>query len=206
MPGRQAAPLSRAHPQPLSHGHARRVAVHRQHRSDRPGVSRRRARAGAAHRARLDLRSSVLDRRRGPQRARSAALALHRGGARLRGRPRGRGAGSARPANPARERLELFDVPLLGDDRVGIPRARSRAAPIAISARHQQHLRERRESRLRRLALSARRPEGARAPVPSGRSQRHGRSPDRHARSSDRGAGMERSIARRWRISAPCPR
>ena len=37
---------------------------------------------GGPHRARVDLGPSVLDRRRGPQRARSAPVALHRGGAR----------------------------------------------------------------------------------------------------------------------------
>ena len=157
VPGRQAAPLSRAHSQPLSHGHARRLAVHRQHRSPRPGVSRRRARAGAAHRARLDLRSPVLDRRRGAQRARSAALALHRGSARLRGRPRRRGSGSTRPTNSARERLELSDIPLLGDDRVGILERSRVPRRLCDIAGYQQYPRERRESRVRGLALPARR-------------------------------------------------
>ena len=45
------------------------------------------------HRTALDFRSSVLDRRRGTQPARSAAAALHRGGAGRGGGARGPGTG-----------------------------------------------------------------------------------------------------------------
>ena len=76
-------PLLRARPgrRALSGRAARRVAVDRQHRPARPRVPAQAEGAGRAHARALGLRPPLLDRRAGPQRARPAADALHRGGA-----------------------------------------------------------------------------------------------------------------------------
>ena len=62
--------------------------------------------------------------------------------------PRPPGAGGARPPHPPRERVHVSGVPALGHAGMGVPHPGRRACRLRHSARHQQHLRERLQSRL----------------------------------------------------------
>ena len=120
-------------------------------------------------RARVDLRSPVLDRRRRRQPARPDAAAVHRGDRAARRQPRARRAGRARPPAGAGERLQLRQLRRRRDDRMGIPARDRRARRLPAAARRQQRLRQQRQPRLRPARLSARRAGRARAAVPSRR-------------------------------------
>src|ERR1700742_4618031 len=133
----------------------------------------------------------MLDRRRRPERARPAAAPLHGGSVEVGGGPGRAGPGGAGQTDPAGERLQLLELSCRRNERVGIPSRGRRARRLQYPARHQQHLRQQHQSRLRSAQISASDAEITRAAVPSRRAQQHGRPPDRHARSSDRGTGVE---------------
>ncbi len=101
----------------------------------------------AARRAALDLRSSVLDRHR-PVAIMHDLLPLPYTEEALRSRrgARAHGAGRARAAHAARERLELRQLPGLRAHRMGIPAGDRRARRLPAAARCQQHLCEQRQS------------------------------------------------------------
>ena len=92
-----------------------------------------------------------------------------------RRRPHRRGAGGDRPADPAREPVDLPGLPEVDDERDRLP-ARARAAHrLRPPARRQQRLRLRHQPRLRRARLPRRLPARACRRDPPRRPRRAGR-------------------------------
>ena len=110
----------------LPGGHARRLAVDRQHRPAQLRLSEKAQEAGRRRQRPLGVRPSVLDRRGRPQRPRPAAHPAQRGNAGPRPRPRPHRAGSPRTAAGAGEPQHLRHLRRLDDARVGVPDAAGR--------------------------------------------------------------------------------
>ena len=137
---------------------------------------------GRRDRAAVRLRSPELVADRRLQLARPAADPLYRGSAGHRLRQHRDGAGRARPADAVRESVQLPRLRWRGDDRMGVPRGDVEADRLRTAAGREQHLRERKQPRLRRPRISRRHTRRPRAPDPSRRAQPGPRTADRYPR------------------------
>ena len=145
--------LSGGDPSELSAVAARRRAVARQRGRNRHGASAAHRRRHRPIRARTRIRTPFMEHRRRNVSRRPDAAADDRRS--TRGRlPERRSCAGVPEASPAdRESVIVSAFPALDDSRVGIPRGRGGAHRLRAALRRQQPLRERLQSRLRRVRL-----------------------------------------------------
>ena len=110
------------------------------------------------NRGALGVRSPLLDRRGGQEHARPPADAVHRGSAAAHARRAcGRCKRSSGAPLAARESSTYVEFAGIDDDGMGFPRRARQGGRLRTSARREQHLRQRVQSRLRCAATTSRR-------------------------------------------------